>query len=89
MGHTHRAFIRTTHGEVRYVNVGSCAMPRDVAGIGTVAVHDDDGGEVRMLRFDIRSIVEAALARCKGVHPSVLAALRRQADAAPAGDSVV
>jgi predicted phosphodiesterase len=87
MGHTHRAFIRS-HGEVRYVNVGSCAMPRDIAGIGTVAVHDDDRGEVRLLRFDIRPLIEAAIARCEGVHPSVLAALLRQADAAPAGDFV-
>ncbi len=87
MGHTHRAFIRKCR-EVRYVNIGSCAMPRDAPGIGVVALHDDVSDQVRLLRFDIRSYITAAIVRSDGIHPSVLESLQRPAVGDPIGEEV-
>ncbi len=76
MGHTHRPFIRSSRG-VRYVNVGSCGLPRDAGGLGCAALFDDETGSVRLIRFDIRETTYAALARVGPVHESVLAIFSR------------
>jgi predicted phosphodiesterase len=78
MGHTHRPFIRRS-ADVLYVNAGSCAMPRDTGGFGAVAIVDTAAGTARLLRFDIRDIVESVAGRF-GLHPEVLRALRRQVE---------
>ncbi len=78
MGHTHRPFIGTNRG-VRYINVGSCGLPRDAGCFGSAALFDDETGEVRLIRFDIREAVRAALARVGPVHESVLAVFHRPA----------
>lgn len=78
MGHTHRPFVGTARG-VRYVNVGSCGLPRDAGGLGCAALFDDETGGVRLIRFDIRDAVRAALARVGPVDDSVLAIFRRPA----------
>lgn len=76
MGHTHRPFIGTNRG-VRYINVGSCGLPRDAGCFGSAALFDDETGVVRLIRFDIRDAVRAALARVGPVHESVLAVFNR------------
>ena len=62
MGHTHRPFIRSFAGR-RFINVGSCGQPRDHGGLGSACLFDADDGSVEILRFDIRSETEAAIAK--------------------------
>jgi predicted phosphodiesterase len=77
MGNTHRPFVRRW-GTTTFVNVGSCGLPRDVGGLGSACVVDDDG-EVHIIRFDIREATRQALRRTGPVHESVTASLTREA----------
>ncbi len=76
MGHTHRPFQREAAG-VRYINIGSCGLPRDAGSLGCAALFDDVTGAVQLLRFDIRNATQAALQRCGAVHPAVQAVFER------------
>lgn len=76
MGHTHRPFQREADG-VRYINVGSCGLPRDAGWLGCVALFDDVTGAVQLLRFDIRKATQVALERCGPVHPAVQSVFER------------
>jgi len=77
MAHTHRPFIRDCNG-VRYVNVGSCGLPRDDGRFGSAAIYDVISGAVRVVRFDITAETEAALSLSPPVHPDVLGILSRR-----------
>lgn len=77
MGNTHRPFVKKV-GATTFVNVGSCGLPRDVGRLGSCCLLDDQTGEVRIIRFDIRAETAAALARCGPVHARVLESLSRQ-----------
>jgi putative phosphoesterase len=77
MGHSHRPFIRDCNG-VRYVNVGSCGLPRDDGRFGSAAIYDLNSGLVRIVRFDITAETEAAFATSPPVHPSVREVLTRR-----------
>ena len=79
MGHSHHPFIRDCNG-VRYVNVGSCGLPRDDGRFGSAALYDPVTGEVRVVRFDITAETEAALAENPSVHPSVRDVLARRSE---------
>ncbi|WP_428248614.1 metallophosphoesterase family protein [Ferrovibrio sp.] len=83
MGHTHRPFLREQAG-VRYVNIGSCGLPRDAGSLGCVGLFDDTSGEVRLMRFDIRDATHAALRRLGEIHPAVRAVFER-----PTPDDIV
>jgi putative phosphoesterase len=87
MGHTHHPFQRQKNG-VRYVNVGSCGLPRDAGALGCAALLDDETGAVRLLRFDIRAATAAALARVGDVHPAVRAVFHRPTPAGLVGDLI-
>jgi predicted phosphodiesterase len=78
MGNTHRPFVRRS-GRTTFVNVGSCGLPRDVGGLGSACIVDDETGDIRILRFDIRAATSAALRRCGPVHPKTLEVLHREA----------
>ncbi|CAN7490033.1 metallophosphoesterase family protein [Phenylobacterium sp. LjRoot219] len=77
MGNTHRPFVKTV-GATTFVNVGSCGLPRDVGHLGACCLLDDQTGEVRIIRFDIRAETAAALERCGPVHARVLESLGRR-----------
>jgi len=77
MGNTHRPFAKRVGG-VTFVNVGSCGLPRDVGHLGSCCLLDDQTGQARIVRFDIRAETAAALRRCGPVHARVLDALGRQ-----------
>lgn len=77
MGNTHRPFVKQLAGAT-FVNVGSCGLPRDVGHLGSCALLDDQTGEVRIVRFDIRRETAAALRRCGPVHARVHETLGRQ-----------
>lgn len=70
MGNTHRPFIRE-QGGARFVNVGSCGLPRDAGQLGAACLFDDESGDVKIVRFDITDVTAAALARCGPVHKLV------------------
>lgn len=76
-GHTHWPFVRYERG-VRFVNVGSCALPRDQGRYGAVAILDADSGDVRILRFCIANVWDQSIARCPDVHPAVRALADRR-----------
>jgi hypothetical protein len=61
--------------------VGSCGLPRDHGALGACCLYDDETGDVRILRFDIRDAVDRARARCGGLHPLVDDVLGRRVDA--------
>jgi len=77
MGNTHRPFVKAVGG-VTFVNVGSCGLPRDVGHLGAACLLDDQTGQVRIVRFDIRAETAAALRRCGPVHARVLETFGRQ-----------
>jgi hypothetical protein len=54
-------------------------MPRDTGGFGAAAIIDTVAGTARLLRFDIRDIVESIAGRF-ALHRDVLQALRRQVE---------
>jgi putative phosphoesterase len=80
MGHTHRPFIRRLN-ETLFINAGSCGLPRDTGGFGSVASLDTKSNAARILRFDISDLAENVIAK-HSLHPSVVDALRRK----PAGE---
>jgi predicted phosphodiesterase len=77
MGNTHRPFVKRLAGAT-FVNVGSCGLPRDVGHLGACGLLDDQTGQVRIVRFDIRRETAAALRRCGPVHARVHETLGRQ-----------
>lgn len=76
MGHTHRPFIRE-HAGVRYINVGSCGLPRDDGRYGAAALLDPQGGGVEILRFDITAQTRSSPVIDR-VHPAVQEVLARR-----------
>jgi predicted phosphodiesterase len=80
MANTHRPFIRDYEG-VRFINVGSCGMPRDCGNLGAVCIFDDQTREARILRFDIEEALRSATARCGIAAPDVLALAQRRGTA--------
>lgn len=79
MAHTHRPFIRV-HEEIGYVNVGSCAMPRDDGRFGSAVLFDIGRQNARIIRFDIQDISRKIAHQYPGVHSSVLALYDRRSD---------
>ena len=77
-GHTHRPFVRE-QGRTRYVNVGSCGLPRDGGAVGSAALFDEVHGTVRLLHFDLRDATNRWLETLPPVHPSVTAVFAREA----------
>lgn len=77
MGNTHRPFIRE-HNGARFINVGSCGLPRDEGNLGSVCLFDSMTGKATILRFDIVNATRAALRRCTTVHRSVVDVFARR-----------
>jgi len=86
-GHTHWPFVRHERG-VRFINVGSCALPRDQGNYGAVALLDADSGDVRILRFCIAKEWDLSIARCPDVHPDVRALIKRRSACQLVGEIV-
>ena len=78
MGHTHRPCLRRCKG-VRFMNAGSCALPRDEEGLGAVCLWDTETGEGQILRFTVGLEVRLAAGRTR-VHPGI----RERIEALPA-----
>jgi len=76
-GHTHWPFVRHER-DVRFINVGSCALPRDQGNYGAAGLLDADSGDVRILRFCIAKAWDLAIARCPDVHPDVRGLIKRR-----------
>jgi putative phosphoesterase len=70
MGNTHHPFIREQAG-TRYVNIGSCGMPRDDGRYGSAALFNIETCKVRILRFDITQETSLIMEQFPMVHPSV------------------
>lgn len=70
MGNTHHPFIRDQAG-TRYVNIGSCGMPRDDGRYGSAALVNIEAISVRILRFDITQATSLVLEQFPNVHPLV------------------
>lgn len=79
MGHTHRPFVRRS-GDIMFVNVGSCALPRDDDPRGAACLFDTSTGEAEILRFDIADASRKTLDRY-ALHETAARALRRLATA--------
>ena len=77
MGNTHRPFIRE-HGGTRYVNIGSCAMPRDDGRYGSAALLNLETCSVRILRFDITHETSLIMEQFPMIHPSVRDVYKRR-----------
>lgn len=77
MGNTHRPFIREQAG-IRYVNIGSCAMPRDDGRYGSAALLNMETRSARILRFDITHETSFIMEQFPMVHPSVRDVYKRR-----------
>lgn len=78
MGNTHRPFARRHQGAL-YVNVGSCGLPRDNVGKGSVCIYDSARDEAELVRFDISGSASELLEDPE-IHPSVKRHLKRSVD---------
>ncbi len=74
MGHTHRPYIKEYDG-VRYVNVGSCGMPRDIGNKPSFVIYDIDKDVVELRRIEIKK--EYIENNYNDVHPEVKKCLLR------------
>lgn len=70
MGHTHRAFIREHSGR-RFINVGSCGLPRDDGRYACAVLFDPQVGVTRLIRLNLAFFDAAAYLVDKDVHASV------------------
>ena len=70
-GHTHRPFVRS-EGRATVVNIGSCGLPRDDGRYGSVALFDEDSGEVRILRYDMEAEAAHVREQFPDLHPTVI-----------------
>jgi len=86
MGHTHYPFVRREVGTL-YVNAGSCGMPRDTGGIGSVALLDTDVLSAKILRYDISGLNEDCMAKFN-LHHTVSSLLSRRVEGAYVGELV-
>lgn len=85
MGNTHRPFVRDCGG-VRFVNIGSCGMPRDDGAWGSVCLYDETDNAVRILRYPIDDTTQALRGRYADLHPAVLDAFARRSEGTPYGE---
>jgi predicted phosphodiesterase len=85
MGNTHRPFIRDC-GNVRFVNIGSCGLPRDDGGWGSVCLYDPDDNSARILRFPLADTAQELRRRYPDLHPAVLDAFARRSEGTPYGE---
>jgi putative phosphoesterase len=77
MGHTHRYFHRYEYGR-RFINVGSCGLPRDSDPRGCAVLFDTKTGAVTELRFSLAASSQEILALLDVAKPTA-AYLRRYA----------
>lgn len=87
MGHTHHPFIRT-NGTERFINVGSCGLPRDCGSVGAACLFDGTTGEAEIMRFNIDAATASAILRCGPVHPSVSEIFQRRPASAVYGTMI-
>jgi predicted phosphodiesterase len=76
-GHTHRPFIRAA-GTTHFINIGSCGLPRDDGRFGSVALLDEQSGEVRVVRYDMERSTGQYLKRFADVDASIKDLLTRR-----------
>jgi len=77
MGHTHRAFMREESGR-RFVNVGSCGLPRDDGRYASAVLFDPDSGSTRLIRLDVSFFDPVAVFAPLDVHHSVADLFKRR-----------
>ncbi|MEQ8612607.1 MAG: metallophosphoesterase family protein [Gammaproteobacteria bacterium] len=70
MGNTHYPFIREC-GATKYVNIGSCGMPRDDGRFGSATIFNYKKNIVRVLRFDITTETKTILKQYPNTHNTV------------------
>ncbi len=78
-GNTHRPFIRKS-GDVVYVNVGSCGLPRDDGKMGSVGIFEPFTKKITILRFDIEKETISAISGVAYVHSTVIDLIKRRSD---------
>ena len=85
MGNTHRPFVRDCDG-IRFVNIGSCGLPRDDGAWGAVCLYDEATNDARILRYPIDDTAAELRDRYPDLHRVVLDTLARRADGGPYGE---
>ncbi len=85
MGNTHRPFVRDCGG-VRFVNIGSCGIPRDDGAWGSVCLYDQSDNTARILRFPLADTALELRGRYPDLHPVVLDAFARRSEGTPYGE---
>jgi putative phosphoesterase len=71
MGHTHRAFLRQ-QGARRFINVGSCGLPRDDGRYASAVLFDPETGFIRLIRLGLSFFDAGVDLAGRQVHPSVI-----------------
>ena len=85
MGNTHRPFVRDCDG-VRFVNIGSCGLPRDDGAWGSVCLYDQGENEARILRYPIADTAQQLRDQYPDLHAVVLEAFNRRSEGSPYGE---
>jgi putative phosphoesterase len=77
MGHTHRPFFRQ-QGARRFINVGSCGLPRDDGRYASAVLFDPETGFTRLIRLDLSFFDAGVSLAGRQVHPSVISLFNRR-----------
>jgi len=85
MGNTHRPFVRDCDG-VRFVNIGSCGLPRDDGAWGSVCLYDETENEAHILRYPIADTADELRNRYPDLHAVVLESFNRRSEGTPYGE---
>lgn len=85
MGNTHRPFIRDCRG-TRFVNIGSCGLPRDDGAWGAVCLYRPSTNDAQILRYPIRDITDAVRRQYPDLHAVVLNTFDRKTEGDPYGE---
>lgn len=79
-GHTHYPFIRENNGS-KFVNVGSCGLPRDHGKLGSAVLFNEENGECKILRFSIEKETQRLCREITNMHASVYNLFKRESSA--------
>ncbi len=77
MGNTHRAFVRE-QGVRTFVNVGSCALPRDDGRYASAVLFNEFSGETKLVCLDLSFFDETSYFEGLNVHRSVVDLFKRR-----------
>ena len=77
-GHTHWPMRRKNEFGAFFCNPGSCGLPRDYGGLGSLGIFDTSNHQFQILRFEISRITLDWLKCCAPINEGVVELIKRK-----------